>query len=90
MINDLKDFTFIIYIVFFGAYALDSPLEFILCSPILLLAYIGVLSTDKKTLYVLPAKSEDEVQEFIDMCVEINEFDEIKLLEMRISCEEEK
>lgn len=90
MINDLKDFIFIIYIVFFGAYVLDSPIEFILCTPIILLAYVGIFSTDRKTLYILPAKNHKETQQFAEMCTEINEFDEIKMLEMRISCEEEK
>jgi hypothetical protein len=90
MINDWKDFVFIIYIVFFGAYALDSPVEFILSSPIILLAYVGVFAMDRKTLYILPAKDDEELQQFVELCTEINEFDEMKVLEMRVSCEKEK
>ena len=90
MINDLKDFIFIIYVVFFGAYALDSPVEFLCSAPIILLAYIGVFSTDRKTLYILPAKNEQETEQFVELCTEINEFDEMKVLEMRVSCDKEK
>ena len=90
MINDLKDFIFVIYVVFFGAYVLDSPAEFLLCTPIILLAYVGVFSTDRKTLYILPATTEEETKQFVELCAEINEFDEMKVLEMRVSCEEEK
>ncbi len=89
MINDWKDFIFVIYIVFFGAYALNTPLAFLCSAPLILLAYIGLFSVDRKTLYVLPAKGEDELYSFLDLCVEINEFQEIKVLEMRVNKEVE-
>ena len=84
MINDWKDFIYVIYIVFFGVYALDTPLEFLCSAPMLLLGYIGVFSTDRKTLYLLPGKREKDIEDFLEVVTELNEFEEVKVLEIRM------
>lgn len=85
ILNDWKDFIFVVYVVFFGAYALDSAVEFLCAAPIIVLGYIGLFAMERKTMYLLPVKREKDVEDFLDVVSEINEFDEVKILE--IKCE---
>lgn len=71
------DKVFIFYSVFFGAYVLNDPYTFLCSLPLFVFPYV----LQSRVLYVLPVKTEEELEDFLEIADELQDFDNIKVLE---------